>query len=137
DAPELSLAVMHTPTTGARPCHRSPSRPDLAASTPTLLVAPPTASATALRRPLPGALDHVRRYARVPGRLVQPAGHPAGVVAFMLVTDAGQPVGRRTELGLAVAGWLLPCLEDGHRSDLQARAFHLAGGHRPTAAPEA
>src|SRR4029077_11778800 len=45
----------------------------------------------AATRPLPGPLPDVGRHGVVPGRSVEPAGLPAGLVV-VLVADAGQPV---------------------------------------------
>jgi len=61
-------------------------RPDYVAALP---VAPPSAAPATLRRPLPGALDDVRCDTRVPRWPIEPAGHPAGVVALVFVADAG------------------------------------------------
>src|SRR3990172_5574006 len=50
-------------------------------------------------RPRPRALDDVRGHADVPGGAVEPLRLPAAVV-FVLVADAGQPIGGGALVGL-------------------------------------
>ncbi len=104
------------------------------------------AASASARAALTGALDDVGRDAAVPGGLVEPARHPAGIVALVLVAEARQPVGSRIRVRLGVAmrvrmaigtdedrlphRRLLPCRDDLDLGDLQQRFL----GSRPTAA---